>query len=162
MVGASSKDQLEWNVQDFLESLRKEINVREIRAPILGSGIGDRRPNYLRRSVERPFGEGTATALHTFRIERMEKRCAYCLEKYNEENCWKVKNLEDRRSIIKKFGHCFICLKKGHKAIDCRSRVICKICNGRHHVSPCVKSKDLPVRQGHRSEATPSSPKHQK
>ena len=159
MVRASSKDQLEWNVQDFLESLRKEIDVREIRAPILGSGTGDRRPNYLRRSVERPFAEGTATALHTFRIERMEKRCAYCLEKHEEENCGKVKDLEDRRNIIKKFGRCFICLKKGHKAIDCRSRVLCKICNGRHHISLCVKSKVLPVSQGHRSEAAPSSPK---
>ena len=35
MVRASSKDQLEWNVQDFLESLRKEIDIREIRSPIL-------------------------------------------------------------------------------------------------------------------------------
>ena len=151
MVRVSSKDQLEWNVQDVLESQRKESDVREIRAPILGAGTGDRRPDYLRRSVEQPFGEGTATALHTFRIERMEKRCAYCMEKHDEENCQKVKTLEDRISIIKKFGRFFICLKKGHKAIDYRSRVLCKICKGRHHVSLCVKSKDLPVSQGHRS-----------
>ena len=109
--------------------------------------------------MERPFAEGTETALHTFRIERMEKRCAYCLEMHDEENCWKVKDLEDHRSIIKKFSRHFNCLKKGHKTIDCRSRVFCEICNGRHHVSLCVKSKVSPASQGHRSEAAPSSPK---
>ena len=38
--------------------------------------------------------------------------------------------------------------KKGHKAIDCRSWVLCKIGNGRYHVSLRAKPKDLSLRKG--------------
>ena len=87
--------------------------------PIFGSGAAERRPSYPRRTAERQFDQGTAMALHTFRVDGMVRRCTYCQDKHDEENCWKVKDLETRKRIVKKFGRCFICIKKGHKVIDC-------------------------------------------
>ena len=47
------------------------------------------------------------------------------------------------KSIVRKYGRCFICIRKGHKAVGCRSRLFCKVCNGRHHVALCERNEDL-------------------
>ena len=42
-----------------------------------------------------------------------------------------------RQQILKKQGHCFLCLKQNHIARDCESRNCCFKCSGRHHISLC-------------------------
>ena len=68
----------------------------------------------------------------------------------------KVEDIEARKNIIKKFGRCFVCIKKGHRAFDCRSRATCKNCKKRHHVSLCSEGVDNKGKD--RSE--PSAPPH--
>ncbi|XP_065056418.1 uncharacterized protein LOC135684709 [Rhopilema esculentum] len=126
MVRASSKDHLEWSVRDFLESLSKEIEVREVQAPIFGTGGTERRGYAPRRMADRII-DGTATALHTWRADS-QKRCAFCQENHEEERCSKITNLDTRKSIIRKYGRCFVCIRKGHKAVDCRSKIIVASC----------------------------------
>ncbi|XP_065058043.1 uncharacterized protein LOC135685879 [Rhopilema esculentum] len=96
MVRASSKDHLEWSVRDFLESLSKEIEVREVQAPIFGTGGTERRGYAPRRMADRII-DGTATALHTWRADS-QKRCAFCQENHEEERCSKITNLDTRTS----------------------------------------------------------------
>ena len=155
MVRASSKDHLEWSVRDFLESLSKEIEVREIQAPIFGLGGTERRGYAPRRMADRLI-DGTATALHTWRADS-QKRCAFCQENHEEERCSTITNLDTRKSIIRKYGRCFVCIRKGHKAVDCRSKIKCKKCNGKHHISLCYFSKDSTVSKNP-SPLRPSAP----
>ena len=100
--------------------------------------------------------DGKATALHTWRADS-QKRCAFCQENHEEDCCSKVTNLDTRKNIIRKYGRCFICIRKGHKAVECRSKIMCKKYNGKHHVSLCYYSKDLTVSKNP-SPLRPSAP----
>ena len=42
-----------------------------------------------------------------------------------------------RKECLKKQGRCFICLRNSHLARDCRLKISCFKCPGRHHVSLC-------------------------
>ena len=156
MVRGSETEQLEWTVRDFLDNLQKELQARERRAPIFGLGHMERRQQPPRRLVERTT-DGTATALHTFRADGFRKRCAYCQEEHEEERCEKVKDVKMRKNIARKYGRCFICMQKGHRAVECRSKSLCKVCNGKHHVSLCEWSKELHARKDP-SPAKPTAP----
>ena len=65
--------------------------------------------------------------------------------------------LDERKKLVKKFGRCWICLRKGHRAAACRNQKNgCTKCNGKHHVAICdsdqsaeiMKSSLLHVRDG--------------
>ena len=44
--------------------------------------------------------------------------------------------------MIRKYGRCFICLKRNHRARDCKSSSKSSKCTERHHVSICEKEKE--------------------
>ena len=37
------------------------------------------------------------------------------------ENCKKVFDIRKRKALIRKYGRCFCCMRKGHGANDCNS-----------------------------------------
>ena len=156
MIRGADTDHLEWNVGKFLEHLKKEVQVREIQVPIFGPGNSERRHQPSRRFPDK-LSDGTATALHTFRADRFRKRCAFCQQEHEEEHCDQVTNVNARKNIVRKYGRCFICIRKGHKAVECRSRLFCKVCNGRHHVTLCERNRDSqPSKSMH--PANPTAP----
>ena len=60
------------------------------------------------------------------------ENCAFCLSKHAHEDCPTVKDIKQRKSIVIKFG-----IKKGHRARECRSKVMCSRCGQGHHISLC-------------------------
>ena len=56
--------------------------------------------------------------------------------------------VEVRKTILMKTERCFVCLKRNHKARECRSSMTCTNCRKRHHTSICGAS----------SRATTTSP----
>ena len=69
-----------------------------------------------------------------------KKRYSFCLdEEHLAENYSKIKNADKRKGILRKLAKFFVCFNSGHRAIDCRSRRNFSECNGRHHVSICLK-----------------------
>ena len=49
-----------------------------------------------------------------------------------------VKDIIDRRNVLLRKAKCFSCLKSGHRAFQCKSRVACRDCKMvGHHVSSC-------------------------
>ena len=45
-----------------------------------------------------------------------------------------------RKALVLKYGRCFLCLVKGHRASNCSSKIKCRNCNRTHHVALCDAS----------------------
>ncbi|XP_028408229.1 uncharacterized protein LOC114530813 [Dendronephthya gigantea] len=118
------KEYLNWTVNDMLKALLAEVELRE---------------DYRLTPTAKPLGSGgrrdqfSANGLHVNR----DDRCAFCMGKHSHENCKRVTDLKERKTIIRKFGRCFKCLEKGHCARDCRTGSKCKNCKGGHHTAMC-------------------------
>ena len=150
MIRFSGADQMHWTLQDFLDGLEKEISLRESYVPLttVNAGVGEMR--FSGSSGDRRNGPvavgsreafGTADALLTEKAN--DKTCVYCLHKHEPADCKKVKSSHERKSILRKYAKCFICLMSGHRAYECRCNTLCRHCNSKHHASICdtVKSR---------------------
>jgi hypothetical protein len=116
----------EWELDNLMETLEKELQVRERTA----APIDHNKP----RIWERP----TAAALFA---GGRDISCTFCQQGHTSESCRIVSQVEDRKQLLMKTGRCFICLRRGHLSRDCQSSIKCSKCRGRHHVSICYKSK---------------------
>ena len=119
----------EFNLDKLMAIVEREIDARE-RASTASSSISSlRRQN---RDVPTTFAMlANATSL---------KYC-YCGQTHSSDACESVINPEDRKRILMKTGRCFVCLRKFRRSRDCRSTMRCSHCNGRHHVSLCMKNQ---------------------
>ncbi len=87
--------------------------------------------------------------------------CNFCQGKHELTDCSILKSESQARKVeyLKRNGHCFGCLKRGHMSKDCNKRLVCQICQRMHptllHIdnvnsklqsSPTwVGSKEIPV-----------------
>lgn len=53
-----------------------------------------------------------------------------------------MKDPQTRKTFIRKYGTCFNCLAKDHRANSCSVVVRCKLCNAGHHTELCSESSD--------------------
>ena len=156
MVRDAGKTHLEWNLEEMLESLKKEIEIRECQVPLMknpfyaGTSVEGRRPNRYQDGGGKS-GIGTASALFAGKEEK--RKCAYCLQEHPHEDCLTVTTVEDRKNILRKYSKCFICLNGGHRALQCRSNRKCGRCKGKHHISICINAQPRP-------EFKDAEPKH--
>ena len=160
MIRFSDKEQMEWMLDDMLVALEKEVSVRESHMPLIVTKGNGKAGNEERGSRPKQNQEtGTANMLFAGNGKR---KCVFCLEEHSPETCITVKDPEERKKILRKYAKCYVCLNSAHRAFDCRSRIRCRICNGKHHVAICSgpKSKENPVGQDANKEAQPkpSSP----
>ena len=119
-----------WNLSDLLKALGGEIELRE------EYNDNTRHRDFRKRSDVPP-----STTMY---VEAgKETNCAFCLESHLHEDCHRIKDVEERKKLLSKFGRCFNCLRKGHLAKNCsdRKKVICKYCKGKHHSALCVESQ---------------------
>ena len=98
--------------------------------------------------------ERVSTARALFMGKDNCNKCQFCLESHEAATCKRNVNPEERKSILIKFSRCFLCLKKGHRSFQCKSKIRGKYCKGRHHYLLC-QDKEPTVR-----EAQPSSTPH--
>ena len=134
MIRSSDKSYLKWSMEELLHLLEKEISIKECQMP-LGNPNGkdnNSRPNNSNNNKK----EGTAS---TLLVGGKVHTCVFCMKDHTSETCTNVTGTENRKNILRKYAKCFVCLKSGHRAFSCRSRVDWRLCNGRHHVSICDK-----------------------
>lgn len=60
--------------------------------------------------------------------------CSFCLDSHEITDCRRFKSQPDDKKVehLKKNGHCFGCLKKGHLSKNCIKKMICEICKCKH------------------------------
>ena len=59
------------------------------------------------------------------------------MERQVHEGCEKVKDIKERKTLIRKSARCFKCLEKRHRARDCHVVIVCNNCTGFHHSVLC-------------------------
>ena len=68
--------------------------------------------------------------------------CVFCeKDDHKPQNCEIISKIEDRKSILKRSGRCFLCLRKGHMIRNCPAKFSCFNCKRRHHMTTCDKLK---------------------
>ncbi|KAF6202325.1 hypothetical protein GE061_004723 [Apolygus lucorum] len=82
--------------------------------------------------TNRPYAE---SSLNYARPSRGNCRLCRSREHSQMDECssFKKMDMDARYKHVVTNGICFLCLKKGHRSIMCRSKTSCKICNGGHH-----------------------------
>lgn len=63
-------------------------------------------------------------------------RCVYCDEYHFSASCQKVKNVTQRKDILRN-NRRFVCLQREHRASDCERRNNCRKCHGSHPQCIC-------------------------
>ena len=94
-----------------------------------------------RASGPRKTPREVATATTLVSSSSSMPRCAYIRQTHSSTSCRSVTNPVERKRILQRTGHCFICLRKNHMSRDCRSNLKCGRCNGRHHISICPENQ---------------------
>ena len=122
------KNYEQWTMEEMLQELLCELELRE---------------EHCMKKTERQDigtcrgGPATVSALLT---RTLNDFCAYCKGKHAHEECMNVKSVDERRNLLRNYGRCFICAKKGHIARECKCEIVCKCCNKPgHHISICYK-----------------------
>ena len=74
--------------------------------------------------------------------------CSFCKGSHFSAKCSIVTDKSQRKTILRKQGRCFVCLKRGHISKDCKSNISCHICKQRHHASICEIATFTPAVSG--------------
>lgn len=122
----------QFDLQNILKTFKSELEARE-KVSITTTG------DFEEKNI-------TAISLHTGgKMHTNSKQCIFCNRAHKEQNCQIVKKPFERKRILLIERRCFVCLKTGHNANNCKSNIKCFDCKGRHHVSICLsreKSED--------------------
>ena len=118
-----------WKLEQFLDLLRIEIETRNNSetAGNIPRKSKQEEPwilQTLMSALEEKFEKKNKNQFS----EQKEKVCLFCKEEHHSHKCSKVKNVNDRREILKRNRYCFKCLKPRHSKANCKSRVKCFKC----------------------------------
>ena len=131
------KDFNTWTVDELLDYLRVEVELREEHYSISGQKFEKKIMKNIsgNQNDARPISASTLT---TKTVKSLF--CAYCKGNHLHEDCTEITDVNERKKLIRKYGRCFVCMRKGHMAGACNSNLICAVCKGKHHVSICDKN----------------------
>ena len=67
--------------------------------------------------------------------------CFLCQQKHEPQHCQTLTKIETRKSIMRKKGKCFLCLRDGHVLRNCTQNFTCLKCKGKHHILICDETR---------------------
>lgn len=132
-----------WEINDILEIIRKELGAREIGESVRTGKDELRRKNEPWRQNRQQNYNFSASSLFVEdgRHERKIK-CVYCGQNHYSASCEKVKDNEERKSILRDQKRCYLYLQGEHRIYECENGRNCRWWNGKHHLSICSKMLD--------------------
>ena len=143
----------DWTLDALLENVELEVVAREW-AGVSHTQASDR-------------SAPTAATLFTS-SNQGSLQCCYCQQGHSSSSCKQVVSAEDRKGILRRAGHCYVCLRREHVSRNCCSSARCYRCRGKHHSSICTaddltkdltrKSQPQPVLQGTSQALSPQCP----
>eukprot|EP00731_Ephydatia_muelleri_P009508 Em0005g94a len=141
----------EWEFEAILKVIEREVEARERTAE-----------SY----VPSKHGREYPTAASLLSNNPIQGSCCYCSQGHVSSQCGNVTDAEERKRILMRSGRCFVCLKRNHRAQECRSSLKCLTCGKRHHVTICGASSSKgasnpPLPKQQQSTPSPSTPQPQ-
>ena len=73
--------------------------------------------------------------------EECTLQCVFCKKNHKSITCSTITEPKARRTILRRSGSCFVCLKAEHITPGCQSKVKCFNCGARHHLAISEKPK---------------------
>ena len=132
-IARESKDEV-WKIDELIETLRVEIEVREASERFK---IGERQKQG--ENPTRRVPQTTGSTLLSRESGEFKVNCAYCNALHYSASCQSVTDPAKRKEILSQAKRCFNCLQQGHGVKDCQSPGLCRNCGSRHHQSICSK-----------------------
>ena len=133
----------EWTLGEMLRAFGDEVEVREQHTSFFKGSSNS--ASVKERQEWKPRGNHGKTTTTSALLTKQNgggqnsklMNCVFCNGLHDAKECTEVKTAEERKKIIFKQGRCLLCLKRGHRGYECRSKVYCSVCSGRHHLSIC-------------------------
>ena len=125
-----------WNIDEFLQCINREITARES-YEFLKNEKGKKEESFSNSSL---LSAGKLS--HT-------RKCLFCYKTdHYSDQCQIVTDLKARREILKKNRICFKCLKPGHTKPNCKSSIKCYKCKKKEIPTlPCAIQTKLVITQ---------------
>eukprot|EP00731_Ephydatia_muelleri_P009492 Em0005g78a len=141
----------EWEFEAILKVIEREVEARERTAE-----------SY----VPSKHGREYPTAASLLSNNPIQGSCCYCSQGHVSSQCGNVTDAEERKRVLMRSGRCFVCLKRNHRAQECRSSLKCLTCGKWHHVTICGASSSKgasnpPLPKQQQSTPSPSTPQPQ-
>uniref|UniRef100_A0A914GUX4 CCHC-type domain-containing protein n=1 Tax=Globodera rostochiensis TaxID=31243 RepID=A0A914GUX4_GLORO len=154
LVRMEREEGLRWQMSDVRRGLAEIVSVREevqrcsrsLRKEV------NRTSNSYRQPVQRDQRRQSAERARAF-VAVQERRgresappgkpkiqCLFCGGSHWADECRKVASVQQRTKLLSEQERCFMCLRRGHRAPECRSRRSCAKCNGPHNRVICPRS----------------------
>ena len=132
-ITRSMSESQEWDVDTLLEVLRKEINSRELCSYMSNLKSGDKLDKTSKDDfLAAAFGNSDGTKSNPHNIT-----CTFCKQNHTSSKCNMITDVNSGKAIFKSKRKCFVCLRSGHKASECKSTNKCYKCGSQHHLSIC-------------------------
>lgn len=117
------KCHMEWSMDELLAEFLEELEIRQEYSFLPNK---DSKKNH--REDEGNKRQETPSTGSALLAGAEINHCACCAGKHAHSDCPKVKSLKERKRLHRKYGRCFTCLKKGHAARNCNSKINCYVC----------------------------------
>ena len=119
----------DWDLKEIINLFKDELQARERCAAIAHkSDINNT------SALEEPY---SAQTFLTRNLQADSYACVFCMKNHSPTSCPIVTDVSRRFNILKESRRCYVCLKKGHVASKCFSKIVCIKCGRKHNVSTC-------------------------
>ena len=128
----------DWSLKGTLEIIKHELEARERSSVIKKEQFEYNSRDYVTTqnlkfdTVKENFQNKLCRKSNG--IENREIKCVFCKGKHISSRCRIITDVNTRFNIVRR---CFVCLKKNHRAQECRLKYTCIKCNKKHNISLC-------------------------